>query len=247
MRKFWTSFGLYLLPPSCCRLWNKEPIHNLAPVSQSSNFHARLLLENLILVLPPREVPSSSDLRWEVLRKICTASFLHAPKWTYQWKIWKVSRVLANSSCGSVPYPRNGSGKPNFSCAFCDKDHFLYLCDDFKLLKVQKCTNFVHYVGYCYECLGGRHDTRDRRSSRTCKCGRAHPLSFVWSWAEIWKYQYEQVAPNLSKSYRSTPSLHPLRLHLALKTPNTTGRSRFNPQTGLRSMFADRMILFPSP
>ena len=89
-----------------------------------------------------------------------------------QENLWK------QKAAGNVPQASSNSAhpKPKLTCSLCNGDrHNLYTCPVFKTMAVDDKNAHVKGFGYCFNCLGHGHRTRDCRSSSRCKkCGKNH-------------------------------------------------------------------------
>ncbi|XP_065355419.1 uncharacterized protein LOC135949893 [Calliphora vicina] len=60
------------------------------------------------------------------------------------------------------------------SCPVCKKDHFLFACQQFKDLTIEKRRNMVLKSGFCFNCLKEKHLSKDCKSSSCRTCGLKH-------------------------------------------------------------------------
>ncbi|XP_037823160.1 uncharacterized protein LOC119611586, partial [Lucilia sericata] len=60
------------------------------------------------------------------------------------------------------------------SCPVCQKDHFLFACQQFKDLNIERRKNVVLKSGFCLNCLKEKHFSKDCKSSSCRTCGLKH-------------------------------------------------------------------------
>ena len=127
--------------------------------------------------------------------------------------------AAAPTSSSNVPTP--------FKCHFCEEPHFLYHCDKFRALPVDKKWEFVLDAAVCINCFSFRH-TSNCPSSRKCdSCGLKH---------HSWLHGYEPNRPSktsqLPRSDRCfPPPSESTRLPSATdRRPNSPSSNRV-PQT----------------
>lgn len=81
-------------------------------------------------------------------------------------------RTRAKISCSAV----TGEGRPQMTCMYCGKQHYLDECEDILKLSDRERKNFIHKNGCCFGCLRRGHLFKDCRRRRTCRiCKGTHP------------------------------------------------------------------------
>ncbi|XP_037814584.1 uncharacterized protein LOC119605504 [Lucilia sericata] len=78
----------------------------------------------------------------------------------------------------SIKYQRQSKianvATANQSCPICNDDHFLYNCSQFKALDVDKRKEVIFKNKLCFNCLKGKHISRECKSGPCKVCGLKH-------------------------------------------------------------------------
>ncbi|KAK5981418.1 RTR1-type domain-containing protein [Trichostrongylus colubriformis] len=97
-------------------------------------------------------------------------------------------------------------GQKTRPCSYCNRNHLPISCDSFATPHQR--SRRVKELRLCFNCLSGKHSTKDCRSKRTCKfCSKRHHSSLCFS--QLQPSQHGKTSAQ--GQYATAPTSHPLR------------------------------------
>ncbi|XP_011877569.1 PREDICTED: uncharacterized protein LOC105567357, partial [Vollenhovia emeryi] len=90
-------------------------------------------------------------------------------------KVGRSNRANANSLQDNVQRSKGCNvAATKFKCSYCQGDHSVYSCTDFKSLSVDERVKYIKSKGWCLNCLKGKHMARDCSLDGCKTCSKRH-------------------------------------------------------------------------